>query len=221
MLLPTTLHRAKRRVALALRLAQGGQGVGRLARLREGDDDGVAVDGRIAIAELAGVLDLDGNAGELLEQILADQGRVIAGAARRQDDALDLAQLLRVEVQAAEVGAAFVIVEPAAQGVLQRLGLLVDLLEHEVLEVAHIDVARRGLQRRGPTASIATRSRSRMLPVFRGQHAHLMIVEIDHLVGIAGQGGRIAGQEALALAEAEHQRAAEPGADEHVRDRRG
>ena len=62
---------------------------------RDGDDDGVAVDRRIAVAELAGVFDLDGDAGELLEQILADQGRVIAGAARRQDDALGPAQLLR------------------------------------------------------------------------------------------------------------------------------
>ena len=128
-------------MALALRLAQGGQRVGRLAGLRDGDDDGVAVDRRIAIAELAGVLDLDRDAGELLEQVLADQGRVVAGAAGGQDDALGPAQLLRVEVQAAEVGGGVGLVEPAAQGVLQRLGLLVDLLEHVVLEDALVGVA--------------------------------------------------------------------------------
>ena len=131
------------RMALALRLAQRRQGVGRLARLRDGDDDGVAIDGRIAIAELAGVLDLDRDAGELLEQILADQGRVIAGAARGQDDALGAAELLRVEVQAAEVSGGVGVVEPAAQGVLQRFGLLVDLLEHVVIEDALVGVARR------------------------------------------------------------------------------
>ena len=43
----------QRRMPLALRFAQGGQGVGRLAGLRDGQDDGVAVDRRIAIAELA------------------------------------------------------------------------------------------------------------------------------------------------------------------------
>ena len=65
---------------------------------------------------------------------------MIAGAARRQDDALGLAQLLRIEVEAAEVGGALGIVEPAAQGVLQRFGLLVDLLEHVVLEDALVGV---------------------------------------------------------------------------------
>ncbi len=65
------------------------------------------VDGRIAIAELAGVLDLDGDAGVLLEQVFAHEGRVVARAARRQDDALDLAQPLRIEVQSAEMGTTF------------------------------------------------------------------------------------------------------------------
>ncbi len=53
-------------------------------------------------------------------------------------------------------------------------------------------------------------------PVFGRQHAHLLIVEVDDLVGVAGQGGRIAGQEALAFAESEHQRAAQASADEQV-----
>ena len=55
----------------------------------------VAVDRRVAVAELAGVFDLDRDAGELLDQVLADQGRVLAGAAGGEDDAVDLPQLLR------------------------------------------------------------------------------------------------------------------------------
>ena len=85
----------ERRVALALRLAQGRQRVGRLARLRDGQDDRVAVDRRIAVAELAGVLDLDRDAGEFLEEIFADKAGVVAGAAGGQDDAVDLPELLR------------------------------------------------------------------------------------------------------------------------------
>src|SRR5439155_5993477 len=110
----------QRRVALALALAQRGQRVGRLARLRDRYHDGVAVDRRVAVAELAGVLYLDRDARELLEQVLAHQRRVVAGAARRQDDPLGAAQLLRVEVEAAEVGGGVGVVEAAAQGVLQR-----------------------------------------------------------------------------------------------------
>ena len=43
-----------------------------------------------------------------------------------------------------------------------------------------------------------------------------MVVEVDDLVGVADQGARVAGQEVLALADAEHQRAAQAGADDHA-----
>ena len=69
------------------------------------------VERRIAIAEFAGVFDLDRNARELLEKVLADQGGVIAGAAGGQDDAVDLPQFCGVEVEAAEVGGSFLPVE--------------------------------------------------------------------------------------------------------------
>ena len=51
-----------------------------------------------------------------------------------------------VEVQAAEVGGGVVVVEPAAHGVFERLGLLEDLLEHVVLEAALVGVARLKIQ---------------------------------------------------------------------------
>ncbi len=41
-----------------------------------------------------------------------------------------------IEIEAAQVSAAIDVVEPAAHGVFQRLGLLVNLLEHVVLEIA-------------------------------------------------------------------------------------
>ena len=100
----------QRRMALALHLAEGGQRVGRLAALRDGEQQRVGVERRIAVAELAGVLDLDRNAGELLDQVLADQGRVPAGAAGGEDDAVDRPQLLRREIQAAEDGGRFLAV---------------------------------------------------------------------------------------------------------------
>ena len=77
------IAQGERRMALAFRFAQGGQRVGRLAGLRDGQDDGVAVDGRVAIAELAGVFDLDRDAGQFLEQVLADQGRHDSWCRRR------------------------------------------------------------------------------------------------------------------------------------------
>ena len=198
----------QRRVPLALALAQGGQRVGRLAGLGQGQHDGVAVQRRVAVAELAGVLDLDRHARELLEQVLADQRRVVARAARRHHDPLGLAQPLHVEVEAAEVGRAVGLVQPAAQGVLQRLGLFVDLLEHEMVEAARVLFLGRRFQHRGRPASPSRRGWVEDAPVVRRQHAQLMVVQIDHLLGEAGEGAGVAGEEAFALAEAQDQWAA-------------
>ena len=70
----------------ALRLAQGAQRVGRLARLAQDEDERAVVERRVAVAELAGVLDLDRQVREPLDQVLADQGRVPARAAGGEDD---------------------------------------------------------------------------------------------------------------------------------------
>ena len=46
--------------------------------------------------------------------------------------------------------------------------------------------------------------------------ANSMVGQIDDLVGVAGQRRGVAGDEVLAVADAHHQRAAQPGGDEHV-----
>ena len=43
-----------------------------------------------------------------------------------------------------------------------------------------------------------------------------MILEINDLLGLADQGGGVAGQEIFAVADAQHQRAAQPGADHEI-----
>jgi hypothetical protein len=60
--------------------------------------------GRVAVAELAGVFDLGGHVGELLEQVFADQPGVPAGAAGDDDDPIHRAQFGERHVQAAEFG---------------------------------------------------------------------------------------------------------------------
>ena len=128
----------------ALHLPQRGQGVGRLAALRDGEKERVVVQRRVAIAEFAGVLDFDGQPGQRLDLVLAHQGGVPTCAAGGHDAASDREELLRREVQAAELRRGGVRVEPAAHGVFDRLGLFKDFLEHVVGEAAQADVA--GLQ---------------------------------------------------------------------------
>ena len=83
-MLPTTLQMARLRAPFLARLAQRRQRVGGLARLRDDDDQRVAVDDEVAIAVLRAVVDFDGQAGEALDEELADQRRVPGCAARDQ-----------------------------------------------------------------------------------------------------------------------------------------
>ena len=89
---------------------------------------------RVAVAEFAGVFDLDRQVGQFLEQVFAHQRRVPARAAGGDDDAVDRAQFGRRHVQPAEPGRRAVVVDAAAQGVLDRARLLEDFLEHEMRE---------------------------------------------------------------------------------------
>ena len=79
--LPTVLTIARVGWPAPLGLAEGAQRVGRLARLAEDEDQRPVVERGVAVAELAGVLDLDRQVGEPLDQVFADQRRVPARAA--------------------------------------------------------------------------------------------------------------------------------------------
>ena len=69
-------------LALGLAVAQRRQRVGRLARLRDEQREPALRQRRLAVAELGGDVDLDGNARIALDPVFADQARVVGRAAR-------------------------------------------------------------------------------------------------------------------------------------------
>ena len=83
---------------------------------------------RVAVAELRGRLGVGRDPGELLDQLGAHLADVVGRAAAEDLDPADRARLAGVHVQAAEVGGAEPLVEPAAQHPLDRVRLLEDLL---------------------------------------------------------------------------------------------
>ena len=91
-------------MAFALALAQGRERIGRLAALRDDEDERVLRQRHVAIAELARELDLRGDVREMLDDVFADHGRVAAVPQPREDDALDGAQLRVAHLEAAELG---------------------------------------------------------------------------------------------------------------------
>ena len=127
---------AEHRGAALAREPHGGQRVGRLARLRDADDEVARADHRVAVAVLGGDVHLHRDPRPLLDRVAADQAGVVARAAGDDDDPLGVAQqrlvdrALVVEVHA--VGAHGAVGDRLGH----RVGLLVDLLEHEGLEAA-------------------------------------------------------------------------------------
>ena len=86
-MLPTTLQIGDAAGPLAPGLAQRRQRVGRLARLRDDDRQRAVVDDRVAIAVLRAVVHLHRHAGQLLDQVLADEAGMPAMVPHASDDA--------------------------------------------------------------------------------------------------------------------------------------
>jgi hypothetical protein len=87
----------------------------------------------VAVAVLAGVIDFGAQAGEALDHELAGEARVPTGAASRDGDLGAGAEVGVGELHLGEEDAARVCGDAAEDGVADGAGLLVDLLEHEVL----------------------------------------------------------------------------------------
>ena len=137
------------------------------------------------------------------------------GAAGGHDDAIHGAPLAGRDVEPAELGRGGVPVEPSPHGVFDRFGLLEDLLQHEVLETALGHVAGLKIQYVNAVVDVALVAMDHPQTV-RGDDGQLVLGQVDDLVGIAGQRRGVAGDEMLAGAHADNQRAAEAGGNDHA-----
>ncbi len=159
-------ERQHRRAGLA-REPHGGQRVEGLARLGDADHQDVVAEHRVAVAKLAGQVDLHGQLGEGLHGIRGDQAGVVRGAAADDEHAAEVAQQVDGQVDLGEVDLP-VVAQPAGKRVGQRLRLLVDLLDHEGLVAALLggvgvpgDLAVFALDRRRPRGRSRRRRRPR------------------------------------------------------------
>ena len=121
-------------------VAQREDRVGRLAALADEHADVVAEDGRLAVEEVGRELDRDRDLRKLLEDRARRDRRVVARAARAEHDTTATADDVEVRAKASERDAVLVEVDTATHGVDDRLGLLVDLLLHEVVKLALHDL---------------------------------------------------------------------------------
>ena len=154
------VDRADDLAALAAQLLHRHQRVERLAGLADRHVERVRVHHRVAVPELRGGLGVGRDAGQFLGQHRAHLAGVVGRAAAEELHLPDRPELARVQVDAAQPGGGEPLVEPAAQRPAQRLGLLVDLLAHEVLVRAELVVAGLGLHRGRPLLLACARGRA-------------------------------------------------------------
>jgi hypothetical protein len=114
-------------------------------------------------------------------------------------------KLLRIEVQAAEMRRRLALVEPAGHGAFQDFRLLVDLLEHEVLEVSPVGVAGVPVELVDLGADLALIG-AEDVKTLGIDGADLMVVQIDDAFRVTDESARVAGKIRFVLTQAKHQR---------------
>ena len=138
---------------------------------------------------------------------------MIAGAAGHDVDLADGADIVLAETEVLEID--LVVLDAGEDAPAQGLGLLHDLLEHEVLIAALLG----GIDLPVHLADLLLDGLHQVviaLDAVPGEDGHLAVLHIAHLPGVADDGGDIAGQEVAAVAIAQDQGAVLAHGDELV-----
>ena len=194
-------------------LPHGGQGVHRLAGLGDHQGQGLVGDDGVAVAELGGQGHLHRLAQQPLQGVLGHHAHVVGGAAGDDIQLVHLPQVVRLQAQA--VQRHLPLQDAGGDGLAEGLGLLHDLLGHEVLVPAllgggdlpvHVVVL---LLHRAEVGVVHPQ-------VVGGELGDLPVVQVAHVPGVLDQGGYIGGQEVGSVSKAQDQGAVLPGGDEPV-----
>src|SRR5436305_15291522 len=104
-------------------------------------------------------------------------------AARRDIDLIEVDQLVARQIEAAELGESFLGDQATAHGVLDRLRLLEDFLEHEMLEAALFDLIEIPVD---PADALLDASRLEIenFISLASHYGQLAVVEVDDLASM-------------------------------------
>ena len=212
---PTTLQMARVLRAFGDELGLGGEGVGGFAGLGDEEADGVRVGDGVAVAVLAGVVDVDGEAGEALDHELAGEAGVPGGSAGGDGDLAGVADLVVGDVQVVEEDVAGVEGDAAEGGVADGAGLLVDFLEHEVLVAGLFGLDgvpgdALDFEREGGAVEVGEGD------ACGGEDGDFAVLEEVDVAGVVEDAGDVGGEEVFAFADADDGGRAHAGGDELV-----
>ena len=204
-------HRDDRTAPLAGQ-ARRGDRVRGLAGLGDGDHERVRIEGRRRVAELRTHRDPRRDPGPFLDRCGANQGSVRGGAAGDQLHPVHPPERVGQPVHLGGVDGSGGR-DPPGERLAQGRGLLVDLLEHEVVVAALLGGLRRPVdQRLCPHEPVAVEIGHLHA---RGPHiGHVALLQEDHAVRVREDRCHVARDEALLAVEAHDERHVQAGPDE-------
>ena len=210
------VRQCERLGAAALRLFERGQRIARLAGLGDDNQHRLFIDDRVAIAELGRDVHFDRDARELFDVVFAHEAGMVRRAAGNDIDFVEVVEIVGRPLELVHDDALAVFGDALAHRIANCLRLLVDFLEHEVLETAlfgclGIPVDLEDLLRH--ELALAVRDDDGIL----FHDGHLAIVEDIRAARPADDGRDVGCDEVLAVAEADDKRVVLLRADELVR----
>lgn len=180
-------------------VAEGHEGVGSLTRLRDEDASVVTEDRGLSVKEIGSQLDGDGDLSKLLKDTTDSHARVVRGTASNEDDAAASADSGDVGAETTESDGLVGDVETTTHGVDNGLGLLKNLLLHEVVELALHDLLElklEGLDGSDVGAAIG------LLEAMDVEGAlvdvsNVIVLKVHDLLGVLDNGRGVGGEEEL------------------------
>ena len=169
-----------------------------LARLGDRNDQGLLRDNGVAVAELGGEFDLDGDAAPVFNRVARNLSRVGSGAAADHDDFVDSTQNMLGDANFIE-GEVPMRIETISEGVGDTSGLFVDLLLHEGRPAA----LRRTIRSEIDFELLVRHDRSVVTDdrhPLRGHKNLLILIDLECTRSVLDEGEDIGAEEVLVLA---------------------
>ena len=180
-------------------VAEGTERISRLTRLRDEDAGVVTEDWGFSVQEVGGKLDGDGDLGEFLKHATHSHARVVAGTAGNEDETTAATDGRHVLSQTTKGDLLVDHVQTTTHGVDDGLGLLEDLLLHEVVKVALHDLLELKLDSLDGTdvggAIVFVETVDVELALV--DVSNVVVLEVEHLLGVLNNGGRVRREEEL------------------------
>ena len=184
--------------------------------MADGDEDVAFTENGVAVAEFTGVFHLDRDANEILEHVFGDEAGMPAGSAGHDDEPLGVGPHGFVVVDSGHADGAVPESEAATQAIGNGFGLLVDLLEHEMLVPSFFNGLEGHLEFGDHGGDLVVLDGPDFQSGGQRNAGHFFVFEVDHIFRVLDDGGGVGGDEIFAFTDADDEGAGLAGENQLI-----